>query len=314
MSVSIITPHYNDFKGLKQIYKYLREQTYTAWDWVIVDDKSDSRAQIEIDNWYKNLEDVKVQLYLNTKKTNASVCRNLGAELAKSETLIFLDADDKITPKFLSHRDIKFLDFAVFKNTAVYDSEKGEIPLYDAKKNYLNYFLSAKFIWPITAILWDKNFFKSLGGFHPELPRLQDVELAIRALLKSSNYCIVDKPIDFYYCVNPIRERKNFVQPVCDAVYLFVSKLLQKKTLTKHQLSLVSGYYFLCLRYFERSGSKSHIALVRRNLILFYHKKHISFFTYLLGSITLKFYKINFLTGKQFIRISRVLFKPSTIH
>lgn len=313
MSLSFITPHYNDLDGLKRIYGCLQKQTLATWDWVIVDDKSEIETQKKIKHWHENLQDIKVQLFLNAEKTNASVCRNFGVDLAKSERIVFLDADDKITPEFVANRNISFVDFAVFKNTAVLDKYKGEIPLYDAKGDYLNYFLSAKFIWPITAILWDKHFFNTLGKFHPELPRLQDVELAIRALQKSKKYSIISKPIDFYYRVNPISERKNFVPPVCNAVYIYISKLLQKDALNKHQLSLVSGYYFLCARYFERSGSKTHIELVQRNLSLFYKKKYIGIIKYVFGYTLLKLYAFNMLSRKQFVRINRFLFKPRQI-
>ena len=314
MSISIITPHYKDLEGLKRVYSCLQEQTLAAWDWVIVDDKSDVETQQKMQSWFDNLENNKVQLFLNTEKTNASVCRNLGADLAKSNALVFLDADDKITPDFVANRNVKFTDFAVFKNTAVLDKKRGEIPLYDAKSDFLNYFLSAKFIWPITAILWDKHFFIALGKFHPELPRLQDVELAIRALQQSASYRIVDTPIDFYYRVNPKKEKKNFVPPVCNAVHIFISKLLQKNALSAHQLSLVSGYYFLCVRYFERSQSKEHIGLVQRNLNLFYKENYIGFKNYVLGYSLLSFYAFNILSGKQFIRINRYLFKPKQVH
>jgi glycosyltransferase involved in cell wall biosynthesis len=314
MALSIITPHYNDLEGLKRVYTCLQEQTLTSWNWVIVDDKSDFETQKAIEHWCENLLDAKVQLFLNKEKTNASVCRNLGADLAKSDIFVFLDADDVITKDFVANRNISFTDFAVFKNTAVLDKYRGEIPLYDAKDNYLNYFLSGKFIWPITAVLWRKSFFNSLGKFHPELPRLQDVELVIRALQKRTNYSVIDNSIDFYYRVKPIRERKNFVPPVCDAVHLFISKLLKTDTLNSHQVSLVSGYYFLCVRYLERSGSKTHIHLVQRNLKLFYKKKYIGLIKYVIGYAVLQLFKFSMLSGKQFVRINRYLFKPTQIH
>lgn len=313
MNLSIITPHYNDLEGLKRVYACLQAQTLAAWNWVIVDDTSGAETKQEMQEWFDNLADQKVQIQLNKEKTNASVCRNIGADLAKSETLVFLDSDDKITPDFVANRNVAFTDFAVFKNTAVLDKYRGEIPLFDAKDNYLNYFLSAKFIWPITAILWHKDFFNAIGKFHPDLPRLQDVELAIRALQLSTNYSIIDKPIDFYYRVNPIRERKNFVPPVCNAVYLFVSKLLQTESLNQHQLSLTSGYYFLCVRYLERSGSRKHIDLVQRNLGLFYKKRYIGFIKYVTGFIVLKLYGYKVLSGSLFLRINRRLFKPKHI-
>ncbi|MGK0307173.1 MAG: glycosyltransferase involved in cell wall biosynthesis [Urechidicola sp.] len=314
MSLSIITPHFNDLEGLKRVYSCLQEQTLAGWDWVIVDDQSDIETQQKVQAWFDNLADRRVQLYLNTEKTNASVCRNLGADLAKSETLVFLDADDFISNAFVYNRQVAFNDFAVFINYSISNEKGDKIIKINTQGNYLNNFLAAKFLWQTTCILWDRSFFKKIGQFNASLMRLQDVELSIRALQQSGNYSIINNPVDFYYKTKPIRERKNFVLPVCTAVNIFTSKLLQTQSLNQYQLSLVSGYYFLCVRYLERSGGRKHIGLVQRNLRLFYKKKYIGFIKYVTGFIVLKLYAYKILSGKQFLRINRYLFKPQQIH
>ncbi|MDO6597690.1 glycosyltransferase family A protein [Oceanihabitans sp. 2_MG-2023] len=313
MSLSIITPHYNDFEGLKRIYSHLQEQTHSAWDWVIVDDKSDANTQDNIVKWHENLPDSKVQLYLNTEKTNASVCRNLGADLAKSNTLVFLDSDDKIAPDFVANRNVKFTHFAVFKNYYILNENEEKIIKKVNHANYLDCFLAANFIWQTSCVLWNRVFFKEVGRFNPKLKRLQDIELSVRAIQHSTKYSVIDNTIDFYYKTKPISERKNFVLPVCNAVHLFISKLLETDNLNKHQLSLISGYYFLCVRYFERSGSKENIRLVQKNLSLFYKKKHISVKNFILGYLLLKLYNYNILSAKKFVRGNRYLFKPKQI-
>lgn len=313
MSISLITPHYNDLEGLKHIYKCLKLQTLNAWDWVIVDDKSDDDTQKELEKWFNTLADKKVQLFLNSKKTNGSVCRNLGVDSAKSDILVFLDSDDEITPEFVLNRNIEVDDFTVFINFGILN-EKGKREFkINMQKDYLNCFLSANFIWQTSCILWRKSFFKTIGEFNSELLRLQDVELAIRALMKSENYSVINNNVDFYYKVKPIRSRKNFVQPVCNAVHLLVSKLLQADALDKHQYSLLSGYYFLTVRYFERSESKAHLNLVLRNLNLFYKKDYVSFKNYILGFITLQLYRFDMLSSNIFLRINRYLFKPKNL-
>lgn len=310
MSISIITPHYNDPNGLQQVYKCLLEQTQASWEWVIVDDFSDENNQKKILDWHQGIEDDRVKLICNTQKSNASVCRNLGADSALYGNLVFLDSDDTITSSFLKSRQIEFTDFAVFKNTAVID-QHGEIQFTpQIAGKYVDYFLQARFIWPITAIVWKKAFFNAIGQFNPQLPRLQDVELAIRALQNSVNYIVVENEVDFYYSVKPIRSRKNFLKPVCDATYIFIDELLQTQKLTKYQLSLLSGYYFMNTKYLERSESRKEVGLVHRNLMLFYKKGYIGFFQVLIGVISLKLYKWQIFSGSQFLRINRFVFKP----
>jgi glycosyltransferase involved in cell wall biosynthesis len=313
VSITIITPHYNDLAGLLKIYRCLQDQTNKSWEWVIVDDMSVATILQDVKDWYHVLNDERVKVIFNTIKTNASVCRNLGVEIATHQNLVFLDADDIIKPDFVQNRLISFSDFAVFPNHGVLN-ENDEIVLktYNST-NFINRFLSANFLWQTSCVLWNRSFFNSIGKFHPELPRLQDVELVIRALQKSSNYLIVDNTIDFYYLVKPIRERQNFVKPVCDAVYLFISELLDTRGLSKKQLGLLSGYYFVCARYLERSGSLDNIDLVKRNLKLFYQKGYIKFLDYSIGLIVLKLYVWQIFSSEQFLRINRYIFKPKRI-
>lgn len=311
MSISIITPHYNDPNGLQQVYKCLLAQTQASWEWVIVDDLSDTSIRKKIQNWHQLIKDDRVKLICNAQKSNASVCRNLGVDSALHNHIVFLDDDDTISSNFVANRLIKYKDFAVFQNNAVIDKQ-GRVEILKAVDgSYLNYFLQAKFIWPITAVLWDKSFFNSLGQFHSQLPRLQDVELVIRALQKSTDYLVLDNPVDFYYNVIPIRERRNFLKPVCEAVYLFISELLNTSSLNKEQISLLSGYYYLCVKYLERSGSLENVGLVQRNLMLFYKKGYIGLLNCIFGLVVLKLFVWNMLSPSLFLRINRRIFKPS---
>jgi len=313
MNISIISPHYNDLEGLQRVYRCLQKQTLDNWEWIIVDDFSDSGIRKTIRDWSITLENKKVNLILNSAKTNASVCRNKGAEVASFKYLVFLDSDDEISEDFIANRQIDFKDFVVFKNTAVIDKNGNIKEINVEESNYLDCFLRARFLWPITSIIWDKSFFNAIGKFHTDLPRLQDVELAIRGLQKSSDYQVIDNKIDFFYRVVPIRSRKNFVKPVCDAVYLFISELLDTQNLKRHQLLLLSGYYFLSAKYLERSSSFDQADLVRRNLFLFFKRKYISVIDYIIGFISLKFYTWKIISGKLFLRINRYIFKPKAV-
>lgn len=309
MPISIITPHYNDKNGLLQIYKYLQAQTESNWEWIIVDDCSELNLIQKVQAWHKTIEDDRVELILNSEKSNASVCRNIGAERSHFENLIFLDADDRISENFVANRLIEFNDFAVFKNFGIIN-QNGAIQFSsDHGQNYLDCFLNARFIWQTSTILWKKSYFNSIGRFNLNLPRLQDVELAIRALQNSSSYTVLDNQVDFYYSVKPIRERKNFVKPVCEAVNLFISELLDTSKLNNTQKKSLSSYYYLCTKYLERSESFVDAPYVRQNLKLFYQKKYIGFMEYMMGDVALKLFIKNLLSGHNFLRVNRYLFK-----
>ena len=311
MSLSIITPHYNDLDGLKKIYTCLQGQTVNEWEWVIVDDYSARDRIVEVEKWFEELADKNVKFIYNTHKTNGSVCRNIGVDASRFNRLVFLDSDDLISPNFVENRQLNFKDFAVYGNyQIVYKKEIVSTKELTASENFLDRFLSAQFLWQTTCILWDKEFFNVIGQFHPRLLRLQDVELSIRALGKSEDYSVFNNSVDFYYQVKPIRERKNLVKPVCESVNLFISELIVYDSLNENQKKTISGYYYLCTKYLERSESFIEVAYVRKNLKLFYKKEYISAINYTLGALVLQFYSFGLLPGKFFLRVNRFLFKP----
>lgn len=310
--ISIVTPHHNNFDGLKGIYTCLLKQTVADWEWVIVDDFSNEETRQNLQDWYGQLEDNRVKLHFNLQKTNASVCRNRGADHASHTLLVFLDSDDFISETFIENRHIPVQDFVVFGKNAVIDENGKTHEKIPNTNDYLNSFLSAQFIWPITAILWNKAFFDAIGQFHPSLPRLQDVEIAIRALQISENHQVLkDNQTDFFYHVIPIRKRKHFVKTVCEAVFLFISELLDVSKLDTYQKSLLKGYYYLCTRYLERSGEVVGTVLVRKNLNLFYKKKYIGFSHYMLGRLFLQCYTNRLISGTLFLKLNRYIFKPT---
>jgi glycosyltransferase involved in cell wall biosynthesis len=309
MSISIITPHFNDFKGIKRTHECLKKQNSDAWEWIIVDDFSDASTKKQLQDYFASEKCTHIKLVLNSKKTNASVCRNIGIDNATSSHLVFLDSDDVISEKFVSNRLIEVQDFTVFKNSNILDEKGNNKPAPTASTNYLEHFLQAKFIWPITAILWNKSFLIKIGKFNPELKRLQDIELSIRALLKSNNYQVIENEADFFYCVAPINVSKRPVHIICESVNYLITNLATQYNLPSAQKKLVKGYYYLCVRYFNRSKNKKDISYVRKSLKLFYKLKYISLFSYLKGLFVLKLYELNLISNNFFIRINRYFFK-----
>ena len=314
MGLSIITPHYNNPEGLQKIYTLLKNQTSNNWEWVIVDDCSDAAHIKVIQDFFDTISSSKIHLHLNKEKTNASVCRNKGITLSNHETLVFLDSDDEIFPDFVANREVEIKDFTVFKNMNIINHKKEVIQSNSVASNYLEHFLNANFVWQTTAILWQKSFLNEIGRFNTKLKRLQDVELTIRALMKSENYKVLNNTIDFSYYVIPIRERKNLVQPVCDSVFYFVNHLLDQYSLSKTYKDLVKAYYYMCIKYLERSENTDNIVYVKPVLKLFYKKKYFSFLDYLLAKLFLTLYRFNVIAPQMFLKLNRYMFKSKVEH
>ncbi|MFT4643966.1 glycosyltransferase [Candidatus Marifrigoribacter sp. Uisw_064] len=309
MSISVITPHYNDFEGIKQTHNCLVKQNTDQWEWVIVDDCSDPFTKESLKEYFKQHNSSNIKLVFNDKKTTGSVCRNIGVDHANYNHLVFLDSDDIISEDFVSNRNVEVEDFVVFRNTNILDEKGNNKPSPTASSNYLDHFLQAKFIWPITSVLWNKEYLIKIGKFNSDLKRLQDIELSIRALILSENYKVIDNKVDFFYCVSPIDIKKRPIDVICGAVDYLINYMHDNFKLDKRQRDLVTGYYFLCVRYFNRSENKTDIVHVQHSLKLFYKKKYMSYFSYLRALTFLKLYKSNIISSDLFIRLNRYFYK-----
>lgn len=310
MGLSIITPHYNDFNGLQRIYDCLKLQVSPDWEWVIVDDFSDESVLINVNRWLMIIANPKIICIHNTYKSNASICRNKGADKASFENIVFLDADDYIGEDFVANRQIEFNEFAIFPNYNIVGKNGLNFKrLTKQRGELLDSFLAAQFLWQTTCVLWDKTFFNNIGKFDPNLHRLQDVELFIRALFTSKTYQVIDNKVDFFYCAKPIRLKNDIVKNSCEAVNYVMSKLKNNFNLDKQQQSLIKAYYFACIRGLHRCKNKKDSIYVEETLKLFYEKRYINIYRYTIGLILLALYKYQMISDALFIKVNRYFFK-----
>lgn len=202
--VSIVIPLYNKEKFVAETLQSIKGQTFTSWEAMVIDDFStDNSLKVVKDIMHK---DSRFKLICDKqKKKGASASRNIGIKNAKGQYIIFLDADDILSPTCLESR-VKYLDqnphldFAVFQMGLLGDNDKSK--LFTIKKeNYLAAFIKHDLPWTITAPIWNKSILKRVNGFDEKYPRLQDPELHTRILLLDNiNFEVLpDSEPDCYY-------------------------------------------------------------------------------------------------------------------
>ncbi len=99
--VSVIIPCYNYARFLGRAVNSLREQSYQNWEAIIVDDGSTDNTE-EVASILVG-EDSRVR-YVRQRNAGTSEAKNAGIRLAQGEFVLFLDADDLITPnKLMAH-------------------------------------------------------------------------------------------------------------------------------------------------------------------------------------------------------------------
>src|SRR5690606_7232005 len=134
-----ITPHWNDFSGLENLLSCLIKQKSDAWEWIIVDDRSDNIVQENLKHLQKSNSNRNIKVVLNYEKKNASFCRNQGAEVASHNTIVFLDSDDSLSPNFVANRLLDVKEFIVFQNILIVN-KSSKSPYNTIKSDFLNNF------------------------------------------------------------------------------------------------------------------------------------------------------------------------------
>lgn len=98
--VSVIVPIYNTEQFLSQCIDSILCQSYNRFELLLIDDGSTDRSGSICDD-YSNLDDRVIVFH----KKNAGVCsaRNKGLEEAKGQFIVFVDADDYVSPLYIEH-------------------------------------------------------------------------------------------------------------------------------------------------------------------------------------------------------------------
>jgi glycosyltransferase involved in cell wall biosynthesis len=95
--VSIITPTYNAERWLGETVESVLRQSWREWELILVDDGS-SDSTVEVARRYMG---PRVAL-LRQERLGAAAARNRGLDVAQGDFILFLDADDVLSPNKLS--------------------------------------------------------------------------------------------------------------------------------------------------------------------------------------------------------------------
>lgn len=91
--VSIIVPIYNAEKYLDSCIQSVLRQTYTNWEWILIDDGSTDKSGRIAEEY--GFADERITVF-HQKNLGVSLARNQGIDEATGNYVVFLDADDEL--------------------------------------------------------------------------------------------------------------------------------------------------------------------------------------------------------------------------
>lgn len=94
--ITVFTPTYNRAYIIETLYRSLQRQSYTDFEWLIVDDGSSDDTEELFARWSEEENPFPIRYY---KQENGGKCRaiNRGLELAQGELFFTVDSDDYLT-------------------------------------------------------------------------------------------------------------------------------------------------------------------------------------------------------------------------
>ncbi len=103
--ISVVMPVYNSEKYLREAIDSILTQTYTDFEFIIIDDGSlDSSAEI-----VRSYTDPRIRFYINEKNMGVAATLNRGLELATGEYIARMDSDDISLPERFE-KQVRYLD------------------------------------------------------------------------------------------------------------------------------------------------------------------------------------------------------------
>jgi glycosyltransferase involved in cell wall biosynthesis len=100
MMITVFTPTYNRLILLERLYESLCKQTYTDFEWVIVDDGSTDGTDNKVEKWIaENKLTINYFKQINGGKHRAI---NKGVTLSKGKLFFIVDSDDFLMPESLT--------------------------------------------------------------------------------------------------------------------------------------------------------------------------------------------------------------------
>jgi glycosyltransferase involved in cell wall biosynthesis len=207
--VTVFTPAYKTGEKIHRPFRSLKEQSYTNWEWIIVDDSDDGGETFKMLNHLAK-KDHRIQVFKPWEHSGViGKLKNWACSLGKGHILIELDHDDALTDYaldcvvkgFRQFPDAGFLytDCAeIFEDGTNFTYRKGWAFGYGSYadveykgklyKSGSGGNINAKTIRHIISSpnhirAWRKSFYESIGGHNKELHVADDYEILVRTFL-----------------------------------------------------------------------------------------------------------------------------------
>jgi len=267
--VSVIIPAWNAGKTLAAAIESALVQESIAEIIVIDDGSMDATASIA------SSFAARVRLQ-RTTNAGVSAARNLGIRKTRSEWIIFLDADDLLTPETVEKRlavarqsaaDVIITDWQDFTQDA--DEAPQLLEQHAVNWNALQddaEIACATHVWATTgAVLYRRSIVEKIAGFREDLPVIQDARFLFDAAWHGAKFAHADHVGSLYRITPDSLSRRNHGQFCADILRSGkqIEQLWRSRAaLSSEQVQAVAGIYDTAARGLLASADARYFAAV----------------------------------------------------
>ncbi|GEM_PF-4525102 len=258
--ISVIMPAYNAEKTVYRAIESVISQDYPDFELIVVDDASNDNTWKKITRAANKYERLKV--FRNSRRMGPSGTRNRAVREASGDYIVFLDADDVMLPGSLKLRALGILyseaDFLYTQYlVADYSAKKLFIKSTFVSDNF-DYLVKAQIggnVFPIGAVILEKDLIEKAGLFNESITYGEDYELWTRILLKLRPKV---KFLPFPSYIYSVFDRRVLTsKPNLDPALLEVLKLLDEEGFLNSVEFVKKAILFLLSRNVVESTLKS---------------------------------------------------------
>jgi glycosyltransferase involved in cell wall biosynthesis len=224
LRISVVIPVYNGERFIGEALQSVLDQTYPAFEIIVVDDGSTDATEGMI----REISSPIPVGYYRQENQGAGAARNLGVSVARGDWVAFLDSDDLWSPQKLAVQ-VRYLedhpeaDF-VYSNVQVTD--EGGHPIFHVRQLFFEpvVFQDRPFA-QLSTVVMRRELFRKTGGFPEGLRLYEDLALFARiARLTSMHFIQGDLAT---YRFHPAQSTRNpTLQIACWAAFLhFMAEL-----------------------------------------------------------------------------------------
>jgi len=256
IKVSVIMSVYNGKNYLEQAVDSILAQTYTNFEFVIIDDCS-TDGSYEMLISLANLDE-RVLLYRNETNLGLTKSLNLGVKIASGDYIARMDADDICIPKRLEYQ-LNYLeknkDVDLLYSDTVLIDKNSEVICDSWRPRDINTVLRCleknNFI-PHPTVVIKKSTFNKIGGYDENCRTGQDVNLWLRMREQNCNFGYLNKVV-LMYRLNPSSVRSYLTD------YWF----------SVANRCIWNGRKFSALKYYKYLGLRERFILTLKLLLPF---------------------------------------------